>query len=633
GDDTVVVAAGQWDTVESWAAARKLAAIRELIRRRPAEGYEPAAGRAAGADEADRDGLPDLWRRDLAEEVALELAISTAAADGLISLAWTLGRRLPLTAAALDAGILNLGKARMIARETSVLSDADARRAEELAAAMWAGKSWGQIHSRILRAVVEVDPCGSQKRREQAEREEARVRFWREQTGTAAIAGYALPADRALEAMASVQNRARAYKRHGIPENMQILRVMAMLDLLTGADSRTRYPRRGAAGGSGGCGPGDDGGRGGHPGGRGAGNTAGGDGPARGVRHDGGPEHNPASGSHGDDSRDEDDPDDDRHEDGGDQDSRDDWDDDGPGNDGPGDHGDDGGPQDGGGPRDGPGGTPPDRTPPDRTPPGGAAAPGEDGGGDGLAANVELTIPLATLLGLGERPGEAHGLGVLDPALARQLAAAAARNPRSRFEIILTGPHGHAIGYGRAVKRRQPRRDTPPPPGQHTPGGTRDNTGMAAFTPAGPGTAGGPTRGRTPGHDDSHGGGYGAWDLRVGDLEFTVTIVAIPGGECDHRYETKGYRPSETLRRLVQVRDGQCTLPVCVRHPRNTDFEHAIPWPAGRSCLCNAGCRCRHCHRVKQAKGWAVEQLPGGRHQWTTPSGKQYTKGPKEYPI
>jgi len=49
GDDTVVVAAGQWDTVESWAAARKLAAIRELIRRRPAEGYEPAAGRAAGA--------------------------------------------------------------------------------------------------------------------------------------------------------------------------------------------------------------------------------------------------------------------------------------------------------------------------------------------------------------------------------------------------------------------------------------------------------------------------------------------------------------------------------------------------------------------------------------------------------
>ncbi|HEX6519405.1 MAG TPA: DUF222 domain-containing protein [Streptosporangiaceae bacterium] len=189
GDDAVMVAVGQWDAVESWAAARKLAAIRELIRRRPAEGYEPGAANASetaaaaetaaadGSEAAARDGLPDLWRRDLAEEVALELSVSTVAADGLISLAWALGRRLPLTAAALDAGILSLGKARMIAHETSVLSDADARAAEELAAAMWAGKTWGQIHSRITRAVVEVDPAGAEKRREQAERDEARVRF------------------------------------------------------------------------------------------------------------------------------------------------------------------------------------------------------------------------------------------------------------------------------------------------------------------------------------------------------------------------------------------------------------------------------------------------------------------------
>ncbi|HEX6524508.1 MAG TPA: hypothetical protein VF070_31575, partial [Streptosporangiaceae bacterium] len=49
GDDTVVVAAGRWDAVESWAAARKLAAIRELIRRRPAEGYEPGTARAPAA--------------------------------------------------------------------------------------------------------------------------------------------------------------------------------------------------------------------------------------------------------------------------------------------------------------------------------------------------------------------------------------------------------------------------------------------------------------------------------------------------------------------------------------------------------------------------------------------------------
>jgi hypothetical protein len=541
-DGTVVVAAGRWDAAESWCAARKLAAVRELIRRSPAEGHQTRAG-----------GLPDLWRKDLAEEVALELGISTNAADGLITLAWTLERRLPLTAAALDAGILNFGKARMIAAETSVLSDEDARAAEALAAGMWAGKTWGQIHQRITRAVVEVDPDGAQKRREQAEREDARVRFWREHAGTAAIAAYALPTDQALEAMANVQARARAYKSHGVPQTMQLLRVMALLDLLTGTDSRTRYPKAGAAGG-----------------------TAG----------------NGSASGHGcqdDDVTADDALDGDR-----------DWDDDGPENSGPG--------------NDGPG---------DDGPGGGSDGPGCGSGtgpadGDGLAANVELTIPLTTLLSLAERPGEAHGLGVLDPELARRLAAAAVRNPRSIFEIILTDPDGRAIGYGKAIRRRT-RRDTPRPPGHQTPGGTRDDTPMATFTPA-----------RA---DPGVGDGYGMWCLRIGDLEFTVTVIAIPGGECGHEYESESYRPSGTLRRLVQVRDGRCTMPVCVRRPRSTDFEHAVPWPTGRTCLCNGGCRCRHDHRIKQSKNWHVKQLPDGHHQWTTPAGRTYTKEPREYPI
>ena len=53
-----------------------------------------------------------------------------------------------------------------------------------------------------------------------------------------------------------------------------------------------------------------------------------------------------------------------------------------------------------------------------------------------------LTIPLVTLLGLAEHPGEARGLGALDPALARQLAASAARNPRSTWCITVTDELG-----------------------------------------------------------------------------------------------------------------------------------------------------------------------------------------------
>src|SRR5437016_1284041 len=61
--------------------------------------------------------------------------------------------------------------------------------------------------------------------------------------------------------------------------------------------------------------------------------------------------------------------------------------------------------------------------------------PGQDPGGApgagpaGFAGRVTLTVPLATLAGLADRPGELGSLGPVDPWLARDLAAAAAANP------------------------------------------------------------------------------------------------------------------------------------------------------------------------------------------------------------
>jgi hypothetical protein len=84
-DDAVVLAAGRWDAIESWAYARKLAAARELVRRRPAAG---AVVRLPGA-------VPSVWRKDLAAEIACELAVTTRAAETLASLAVVLETRLP----------------------------------------------------------------------------------------------------------------------------------------------------------------------------------------------------------------------------------------------------------------------------------------------------------------------------------------------------------------------------------------------------------------------------------------------------------------------------------------------------------------------------------------------------------
>jgi len=111
-----------------------------------------------------------------------------------------------------------------------------------------------------------------------------------------------------------------------------------------------------------------------------------------------------------------------------------------------------------------------------------------------------------------------------------------------------------------------------------------------------------------------------------------VRLDVVPVLECDHRYETHGYQPSDKLRHLVQVRDGTCTFPPCNRHARESDFEHRRPYEkGGRTCACNAGARSRACHRVKQSTGWNVTQPKPGWHQWTTPSGRVYVQGPKRY--
>jgi hypothetical protein len=237
---------------------------------------------------------------------------------------------------------------------------------------------------------------------------------------------------------------------------------------------------------------------------------------------------------------------------------------------------------------------------------------GQSGGaGPALAARPNLTLPLATLLGLAEQPGAGHGLGPLDPALARDLAAAAARSPHSKWCVTITDANGYAIGHGCCKPARTKGAKSPPANG-------RD----------GPWTF---TRQDDPGPPD----GYGTWNLTFPDgRQFTVKLGPIPVTSCDHRHESHAYEPSDTLRHLVEIRDGECTFPPCSRHARNCDFEHATPYDkGGRTCGCNAGARSRRCHKVKQSKGWKLTQPRPGWHQWTTPSGRTYTQGPMRYPA
>ncbi len=88
----------------------------------------------------------------------------------MLVLAHDLTIRLPLTAAALNDGLIDAYKAQIIAEATRVLDDAAAAAAETLVIPHSAGLTPGQIRVRIARAVLKADPRAARVRREQAQK-------------------------------------------------------------------------------------------------------------------------------------------------------------------------------------------------------------------------------------------------------------------------------------------------------------------------------------------------------------------------------------------------------------------------------------------------------------------------------
>ena len=619
-DNEVFGVLGQWDAVNCWVEGRKLAVVRELIRRRPDE-------RSAGA--ATESGLPWDWDDRLAREIALELHVSVPAARKLAWAAWALEARLPRIGTALDIGRLSAGKAKMVVEETDVLLEPDAlAQAEELIlAGLDTCKTWLDLQRMVQQAVVTVDPDGARKRREREEREHARVRFWREAAGTCALAGAGLPTDEALKAYAHVDQRAQQYRAAGVKRPIDILRVAAYLDLLNlvpAADRIARFQAEDAAEHA---------------------ETAR---PSTGKARPG--PAAPAAGSMPDTGS-------------------------------PGESAHDGtnrGSADGGPiPRTGnesngaPAGRAPDGYPWDCPPDDGfpvaedpcgrcslgecpcrdwvPAEPARTARGDDpchcgsresgssagtpdprptVAAEVNLTlrhldIPFVTAAGYEQRAAAARSLGTLDPALARRIAEAAARHPDSRFCLTIVNADGYAIGHGCCKPRKQR-------PSRKSRKGQRD--GPPPSSPASPA----PAFTLTPSEGPGPPGGYGSWILtfpgRAG--QYVVDLHPVPSGECGHQYKSARHDPGDLLRHLVHVRDGKCGFPACSRPAQESDFEHARPFDeGGHTCGCNGWSCSRSCHQVKQSDGWDVAEVRPGYHQWTTPAGRTFTQGPWRYPA
>jgi uncharacterized protein DUF222 len=174
-----------WDRVEAHAAARKLAAVAELIRRRPEPDFKPEG----------LTRMPASWDEFCADELAVALAESRGHAEGLLGFALALESRLPGTRAALRDGTITRYKAEIITCATGLLSPAEARKAEQKVLGRAARLTPGGLRAAILRAVMEVAPDKARKWREAAARD-ARVQRWAEDSGNAALMGRELPRPR-----------------------------------------------------------------------------------------------------------------------------------------------------------------------------------------------------------------------------------------------------------------------------------------------------------------------------------------------------------------------------------------------------------------------------------------------------
>jgi hypothetical protein len=263
----------------------------------------------------------------------------------------------------------------------------------------------------------------------------------------------------------------------------------------------------------------------------------------------------------------------------------------------------------GSGPHGGPGGTGPD----------GRARQGE---GPSVAALVNLTVPLDTALGLSATPGEAAGFGPLDAGDVRDLLAAAARHPDTRWCVTVLYPDGTAAAHGCARGRH-------PPPPAPTPAGPADPNGDPPDPDPPPGTSR-PTHTSSPTGPDPP-PGPGARGYMAG---LRIRLAPIARGHCGHTRAETGYRPSRALAHLIKVRNTRCTAPGCGRPAARCDLDHTLAWDKGGiTCECGLAPLCRHHHRCKQAEGWRLEQPEPGVLRWRTPADRTYTTTPTVYPV
>ncbi len=224
-DDAVVVAAiEQWASAEASAAARRLAAVAELARRR------------CGDDDR-ADWACDSWDA-AAAEVSAALSISHGRASGQMRLGLTLARRLPRVAQMFSDGLLGYRVVSAIAWRTLLVEDEDALATIDAALTEHC-RTWGPLSDHKLEQVIDglidqVDPGALRRTRARARSREVQIGGRDDESGTSAMWGRLFSTD------AAILKKRLTQMAHGVcdadPRTVDQRRADALGALAAGSD-------------------------------------------------------------------------------------------------------------------------------------------------------------------------------------------------------------------------------------------------------------------------------------------------------------------------------------------------------------------------------------------------------------
>jgi hypothetical protein len=181
-------------------------------------------------DELPRVVAPDQFAAD---EIRAALVLTRRAADAQFWLAHDVVSRLPAVHAAMDAGVLDEPRARVLSDWTAGLNPAAARAVCAQLLPRAPGLTTGQLVEQIKKLAIALDPDWARRRYEQA-LADRKVVGYRNPDGSANLSGQNLPVDRVAAASGHIDALAKAAKHAGDLRPIDHIRADLFLGMTDG---------------------------------------------------------------------------------------------------------------------------------------------------------------------------------------------------------------------------------------------------------------------------------------------------------------------------------------------------------------------------------------------------------------